>query len=256
MFNPLLPDNPSYQIVVPYKSQYNIQETQDFASSAEMHRRAMFEIGNKYTAPDGRRYVSVDSNGEYQSCFVSQYSKIIYNNIEPKVKGVCKALHDKGYLTFGSCQGHSDSKIRWIGLVFNTVTQKQEFIKNVNSFNLDIHWYENHLDSKERPQKQEPWYSDVVKLHIVWDNCSLENASIDEKRNYPYTDADLTKFWNIQMARRYDHYESVLLVIGRKMVYENWIKQLWTYCTYDVNYIDTVTLQLEEKLSLLPLYEG
>jgi hypothetical protein len=244
-----------YEVTAEYK-QYSQTEKKLSISTSEMHRKAMFEIGNTYTSSDGRTYVSIDQNGEYQSCFVSQYSNIIDTNIEPKIRGVCKALHKRGYLTFGSCQGHEDSKLRWVGVVFNTSDQKQKFIYEINAFDLDIHFYDNHINSKQRPKKSEPWFSDSVTLHIVWNQPSLENCSIDEKRNYPYTDAELTKFWNIQMGRCYTHYESVIFTIGRQMVYDNWWKDFIIRWRYDVSYIDSITKTLEEKIYSLPYYDG
>lgn len=225
-------------------------------SAEERHRRAMFEIGNTRIGKDGRTYVSIDQNGEYQSCFVSQYSKIIENNIEPKVKNVCIELHNRNYLTFGSCQGHKDSRIRWVGLVFNNKEQKKNFIENVDSFGLKVFWYDNHIDSVERPRKKEPWYADGIRLHIVWDQPYLEGASIDEKREFSYTDNHLTKFWNVQMCRKYEHYETVIMCIGRKIVAENWFEQLKSYINYNEKEIDSITQQLEEKIKLLPLYHG
>lgn len=256
MENPLIPSSNiehRYIVRAPY---HRSQELQRSFSAEERHRKAMFETGNTKFGPDGRTYVSIGEDGEYQSCFVSQFSPIIDRNIEPKVKNVCLELHKKNYLTFGSCQGHSDSKVRWIGLAFNTLEQKKEFIENVNRLELEIHWYDNHINSTERPSKKEPWYSDGLRLHIVWDRPFLENESITEKRNFPYSDKDLTKFWNLQMCRNYDHYESVIMVIGRKIIYNNWFDQLKTYVKYDEGKIDQITKQLEEKINLIPLYYG
>lgn len=225
-------------------------------SAEQRHRRAMFEIGNTRFGKDGRTFVSIDRNGEYQSCFVSQYSGIIEKNIEPKVRGICLELHKKNYLTFGSCQGHEDTKIRWIGLVFNTLDQKLDFIKNIDDLGLEIYWYDNHINSIERPKKKEPWYSDSCKLHIVWDQPHLEDSSIDEKREFPYSESDLTKFWNVQMSRKYGRYESVIMCIGKKMFYESWIKQLWKDFIYDEKKIDHISKILEEKIKTIPYYEG
>jgi hypothetical protein len=225
-------------------------------SAEERHRKAMFEIGNTRVGKDGRTFVAIDTNGEYQSCFVSQYSNIIDKNIEPKIKGVCLELHKKNYLTFGSCQGHEDSKMRWVGIVFNTVEQKNEFIKNIDELSLKIYWYDNIINSVERPRKKEPWYSDSCKLHIVWDQSHLENASIEEKREFPYTESDLTKFWNLQMGRNYNRYESIIMCIGKRMLYNNFFEQLWKNFTYDELKINKITAELEEKIKTIPAYCG
>lgn len=255
MTQPLIPETPPGYHHVIKKESYQQSKAEEF-SPEDRHRRAMFEIGNTKFAKDGRTYVSRDPDGEYQSCFVSQYSKIIDRNIEPKVRGVCHELHKKNYLTYGSCQGHSDSKLRWVGLVFNTIEQKYKFINSIDKLNLDIFWYDNHIDSEERPKRTEPWYVDGLTLHIVWDQPCLENSTILDKRDCPYTDKELTKFWNLQMCRSYDHYESVVMVIGRKIQESNFIKQFWTEFRYNEDKIEEVTKSLEEKIKLIPPYDG
>ena len=258
MNNPIIPNSPVEQeYVIPhYIPHRKMFAQQKYLSIEEKHRMAMFDIGNTRFGKDGRTYVSVDADGEYQSCFVSQYSRIIDKNIEPGVRGICQALHQKNYLTFGSCQGHADSKLRWIGLVFNTKDQKEEFIKNVDNLGLEIYWYDNHINTMERPKKSLPWYADGLILHIVWDNPMLEKQTTSTRRDFPYTDNDLTKFWNIQMCRRYDHYESVILTIGKRVVESNCLKQFYSHFTYDEKRIDRITKQFEEKINLLPSYYG
>jgi hypothetical protein len=242
-----------YNIQAPY---YQAAATSESVSVKEMHRRAMFEVGNTQTGKDGRTYVSIDRDGEYQSCFVSQYSKIIEKNIEPKIAAVCRALHNKNYLTFGSCQGHSDSKLRWVGLVFNTKEQKSEFVRSVDQLELPVYWYDNHINTVERPCKKLPWYVDGLKLHIVWNSTHLQNASTSERREYPYTDSDLTNFWNLQMSRQYQHYESVILTIGKKIIADNCFEQLYAYLNYNESEIDKITKKLEEGIALIPEYYG
>ncbi len=258
MSNPIIPNSPTeQQYVIPHYIPHRKMFVQEkHQPIEENHRKAMFEIGNTRFGKDGRTYVKVDENGEYQSCFVSQYSRIIDQNIEPGVRAVCQALHDKNYLTFGSCQGHTDSKFRWVGLVFNTKDQKEEFIKSVDDLRLDIYWHDNHINSVERPAKNVPWYADGFMLHINWDNPNVENSPTTVKREFPYTDKELTKFWNIQMCRTYDHYESVMMIIGRRVVESNFLKQLYSYLTYNEDKIDLITKQFEQKIKLLPPYYG
>lgn len=259
MQDPLFPDSPvgSSWYQKSQSQQQQIKQTaQKNLSAAQRHYKAMYEIGNTKIGQDGRTYVKIDERGEYQSCFVSQYSKIIDKNLEPGVKKLCQALHQKGYLTFGSCQGHPNLKLRWVGLVFNTVEQKQQFIDAVDLLGLDIFWYDHHINTVERPSKKLPWYVDGIELHIVWNNTAFEDQSIDTTRELPYTDKELTQFWNLQMCRNYDHYESVILTIGRPVIAKNCFDQLWTYLTYDLDQIDKVTKQLEQAIDLLPDYIG
>lgn len=247
------------------KPEYNIQIQQeqqqvqkvDLKTAEDMHRYAMFVKGNTETGPDGRRYTHIDEDGEYQSCFVSQYSPIIDDNLEPKIKKVCQLLHNKGYLTFGSCQGHADSLDRWVGLVFNNKEQKQKFIDEVNKFGLEVYWYDNFLNTKEEPRDPDPWYSDEGGfLHIVWDAPELTDLSVDYKRNKPYTKQELTKFWNIQMCRQYDSYEAIVMWIGFKRVGDTLLDHLYHRIRFNWKHVDKVTKQLEDKLLTLSSYDG
>ena len=114
-----------YEITVPYYQQQESNEPQ-LNSAEDGHRYAMFVKGNDHLI-NGRTYCFQDEDGNYVSTFVSQYSDIIEQNLEPRVKEGVLALHAKGYLTFTSCQGHDDSKHRYIGVVFNNKEQKKEF---------------------------------------------------------------------------------------------------------------------------------
>ena len=205
-----------YEIVVPYYQQQ--EQNQPILQSAEDgHRYAMFVKGNDHLI-NGRTYCFKDEDGNYVSTFVSQYSDIIEDNLEPEVKEGVLALHKKGYLTFTSCQGHDDSKHRYIGVVFNTKEQKRQFVSEMNSLGCDIHWYDNVINTVERPCKEVPWWSDGgITLHIVYDDLLYHEAPQQRRREKPYTDLDLTKFWNIQTNRNYTHYECIVFSFGYPM---------------------------------------
>jgi hypothetical protein len=208
-----------YEIVVPYYHQYQQEQNEPtFKTAEDGHRYAMFVKGNDHLI-NGRTYVFKDEDGNYVSTFVSQYSDIIENNLEPRVKDGVRALHKKGYLTFTSCQGHDDSKHRYVGVVFNTKGQKQEFVSEMNKLDCDIHWYDNAINTVERPCKNVPWWSDGgVTLHIVFDDTLYNEAPQQRRRQKPYTDLDLTRFWNIQTCRNYTHYECIVFSFGYTMV--------------------------------------
>jgi len=255
---PILNDN--IIIVHQHKYKYEHQkllEEEDLPlTPEEKHKRAMFEIGNTKTGTDGRTYLYKDDHGRYVSSYVSQYSNIIDDNIEPKIRETCKRLHDKGYLTFGSCQGHSNSKLRWIGLVFNDQEQKQKFIDTVDSFGLDIYWYDNHINTVERPKKPEPWYWDGINVHIVWNSSHLEKASVLDQMDKPYTEKNLTDFWNIQMCRNYDRYESVVMAFGFCTWNKSFFERLKHAFTFNWKHVDFTTKQFNSKISKLDTYIG
>jgi len=202
----------------------------------DRHRWAMFVEGNKYLI-NGRTFNFVDEHGEHISTFVSQYSDIIDNNIEPFVKDAVRGLNEKGYLTYTSCQGHADSLHRYIGVVFNSKAQKNMFMYSVRHLKCDVHFYDNAINTVERPWTPVPWWSDAIRLHIVYDDEMFSNSSIADRRDKPYTDQDLTNFWNIQMNRNYDHYESIIMTFGYPMIEANlWerVKKLFFYNHYRV----------------------
>lgn len=244
-----------YEYKVQYEQQYSQQDEPELRTPEDGHRYAMFEKGNTFNI-GGRTYIFKDHLGQYVSTFVSQYSNIIDKNLEPEVKDAVLGLHKKGYLTYTSCQGHDDSKHRYIGVVFNTKEQKRKFITEINRLRCDIYWYDHAINTVERPQKGVPWWSDAVKLHIVYDDNSFANSPVIERREKPYTDEELTKFWNIQMCRNYDHYESIIFSFGYPMVENSlWerIKKIFFYNHYKVT---SAYYNFVNKVQQLPEYEG
>lgn len=242
-----------------YRVQYEQQQTQEevlLRSPEDCHRYAMFVKGNDHLI-NGRTYVFKDEHGNYVSTFVSQYSDIIKKNLEPGVRDAVLALHEKGYLTFTSCQGHNDSKHRYIGVVFNTQEQKQQFMDEMNSLNCNIHWYDNVINSTERPAKEVPWWSDGgITLHIIWDDNSFSKVSQMERRERPYTDEELTKFWNVQMWRNYQHYEAIVFSFGYPMVEKNIWERLHKLFFYDQNKVEKAYKDFLTKFHKLTNYEA
>lgn len=244
-----------YEVQVQYQQEYSQQKEPEIRTPEDGHRYAMFEQGNKYLI-NGRTYIFVDDLGQHVSSFVSQYSKIIDKNLEPGIKDAVLALHEKGYLTYTSCQGHADSKHRYIGIVFNTNQQKRSFMKAVRHLNCDIYWYDNAINSVERPCIPVPWWSDAITLHIVYDDFSFANSTIADRRDRPYTDEDLTKFWNIQMCRNYDHYESIIMTFGYPMVEKSFWERVKKFFFYNHYKVTSAYNDFLNKVHLLPEYEG
>ena len=221
----------------------------------EQHRWAMFVEGNTHTGEDGRTYTDIDKDGNYISTFVSQYSDIIRENIEPGVKDAVLKLHEKGYLTFTSCQGHEDSKYRYIGVLFNTKEQKQEFINNVNAFNCNIHWYDNVINSIERPCRPIPNYAEgAITIHVVWDDKSYHDSTRIERRQRPYTDLELTKFWNILTCRNYSNYEAIVFSFGYRLMERNLVEVAWKHFFHNDNKVFDAYDDFCSKIDELPEY--
>jgi len=242
-----------YEIVVPYYQQQESNEPQ-LQNAEDGHRYSMFVKGNDHMI-NGRTYCYKDEDGNYVSSFVSQYSDIIEQNLEPRVRDGVRALHEKGYLTFTSCQGHDDSKHRYIGVVFNTKEQKKDFIKNIDNLHCDIHWYDNAINTVERPCKEVPWWSDGgITLHIIYDDLLYHHAPQQTRRDKPYTDLDLTKFWNIQTNRNYNHYECVVLSFGYSMVEKSIWDRIYKWLFYKQNKVEDAYEEFLTKAQYLPDY--
>ena len=244
-----------YEYRVQYEQQYVQEESQpDLRTAESRHTYAMFVKGNDHLI-NGRTYCYRDEDGNYVSTFVSQYSNIIEKNLEPKVRSAVLALHDKGYLTFTSCQGHENSKHRYIGVLFNNKEQKNKFIEEVESLNCDIHFYDNIINSVERPGKEVPWWADGgYNVHIVYDDSLYHNAAQQTARQKPYTDSDLTKFWNIQSKRNYDHYEAIVFSFAYPMVEKNLWERLKKYFLYDQNKVENAYNDFLNKANKLTEY--
>lgn len=221
----------------------------------DQHRWAMFVEGNPKTGEDGRTYVRQDEDGNYISTFVSQYSDIIKENLEPGVRDAVLKLHEKGYLTFTSCQGHDDSKYRYIGVLFNTKEQKQEFINSVNALNCNVHWHDNVINSVERPAKPSPWYvKAAITIHVIWDDLSYLDTTRLERRKRSYTDLELTKFWNVLTCRGYQHYEAVMFSFGYRMVERSLLEVTWKRYFYNDKKITDAYEDFYSKMDQLPEY--
>jgi hypothetical protein len=243
-----------YEYYIQYE-QVQEQSESTFKNYEDGHRYAMFVQGNKYNI-GGRTYIFKDEHGEYVSSFVSQYSKIIDKNLEPLVKQAVLALHKKGYLTFTSCQGHQRGDNRYVGIVFNTKKQKEKFINEVNNLKCDIHWYDNVINTVERPCQKVPLWATVITLHIVFDDFTFANSSIVDRRERPYTDNQLTKFWNIQMCRNYDHYECIIMCFGYPMLEKNIFHKIKKLLFFDYKKVSNSYISFLNRVENLTEYEG
>jgi len=216
-------------------------------------RRQMFFGSISKRGPDGRTYNYIDKSGEYVSNFLSPYNKNILDNVEPEIKNLISVLLNKGYLTAGSCQGHTVGKdkslTRWVMISFVSDEERSQFIKQVNNLKLPVFWYFNFLNTDKRPKEQET--RDGITLSINFKNHV--NKSIDEARSAGYTDDELTAYWNIMFARKYAEYYPVMMCIcscpGDISVLEK-IKtfMLWPFRNY-------YTTKLTDKIKSINNYE-
>jgi hypothetical protein len=176
-------------------------------------KRHMFFGSISKRAKDGRTYDHIDKNDEYVSSFLSPYNANILDNVEPKIKDLISVLINKGYLTAGSCQGHTTGKdknlSRWVMISFISTEERDKFINQVNDFNLPVYWYFNFLNTNENPKQEE--FREGKALSINFKNHNFK--SLDEARCSGYTSEDLAAYWNIMFARKYIEYYPVMMCI-------------------------------------------
>jgi len=178
-------------------------------TTEDVLRHKLFYGSIKLRGTDGRTYDYYEKEtGEYISSYLSPYNKNILNNVEPGIVDVVEELLSKGYLTWGSCQGHPSDGMnrRWVGLAFISEEERAKFIKLVSSFNLPVYWYFNFLKFNKRPEKREG-----MTIGINPNNRYKDRA---EQLRGSYTEEDLTEWWNLTFARNYKKYYPVMMFIS------------------------------------------
>ena len=77
-----------------------------------------------------------------------------------------------------------------------------------------------------------------------------------ERREKPYTDEELTKFWNIQMWRNYKHYECIVFSFGYPMVEKSMWERISKYFFYKQNKVQDAYNDFLSKVHNLSDYLG
>lgn len=189
----------------------------------ELHRYSLFEKHIKFRGEDGRTFDYVDEKGRFISHYVSQFSSIINDNLEPGVALLVRLLHLKGYLTMGSCQGHEDSPFRWVTVVFPEREQLEDFRTMVDKFQLPVTWYENFLNFREKNKIPD---DEGHQISFTWNQYNPNSRSLESLREQGYSEDELTKYLNIMYAREHKKYHLVKMVIASKMgdksFFESW----------------------------------
>jgi hypothetical protein len=222
------------------------------SSNEDILVHAFFKGTNKYRGPDGRTYMYIDNDGKYVSTRVSPYSPFIYDNIEPGVIDLIKVLHNKGYLTSDSCQGHEDSHYRFVMLCFNTRDQLEDFKQNIESFNLPIQFQDNIINKDNSPSS--------IGYGLVYDQLSVTKR-LDRKdfKMIPYSYEDAVKYFNLMFIRDYTEYHLLKVSICSNLTYkERTFKRAYMAVYYFFLYKffrDYYTRKLTDKVSkYLPEY--
>jgi hypothetical protein len=92
----------------------------------EILHKLYFETVNK-RQPDGRINGGLDRNGNPVYYFVSPYADRFWENVEPGVEPLVRALKAKRYLTYSSCEGHCLTSRRYVGIAFADHESRERF---------------------------------------------------------------------------------------------------------------------------------
>jgi hypothetical protein len=157
---------------------------------------------NNILHKDGRIYLKITAKGELFSQSISPFSKTFFENIEPKIKELIKALIDKRYLTYSSCEGHNLTFRRYVGLAFMDEESRDYLVGEIKKLKLPGIEYN---------------YKNSVS------NCPIE---FNENGNYTYknkiipvqeiNEQEIHAF-NIQFHRNYERYYFLELVIFKEV---------------------------------------
>jgi len=209
----IIPAPPSQEQIqlIAAEQQQQISEV----TNEQIHEYSLYRVSNKHLAKDGRTYTEQDNDGNYISHYVSQYSKGFWNglNVEKGIAPVVKALHKKGYLTFTSCQGHSDSPMRYVGVTFINDDERTRFVEQIESANLPVTWHYNCVNPIDEPLEVDNgnW------MRLVWNQKEANIKTQEEFTSERYTKQQLTDFWNIMFQRNYSSYSPLLMCIACNM---------------------------------------
>lgn len=188
-------------------------------------RWQLFNEGNPNKGVDGRTYTHF-KDGKYQSNFVSQYAKIIYDNIEEGVLDLVQALHAKGYWTFGSCQSHALAEPRWVGLVFTTERRRETFIQALQESRLPLAFERNVLPHDKKSGEKE----------------GLTFLLGNEARPM----GDYTRFWEIMFRTKVSDRFYPVAVKVCETDSQNFVIQLWYRHVWKRFFLNRVTARLSQ----------
>ena len=187
-----------------------------------VHKHSLYNKSNTCLSKDGRTYTDIDKDGNYISHYVSPYAKEFWNgmNVEPGIEPVVRALWAKGYLTFTSCQGHNNSPMRYVGIVFINDEERDKFINQMSS--LHVQWHYNCVNPIDDPLEHDNgnW------MRMQWDQEGITTTQKDFT-NKRYTKQELTDFWNIMFSRNYDSFSPVIMCVSCTMNPTNELDYLW-----------------------------
>lgn len=199
-----------------------------FSSMEEVHKDSLYNHYNTRKGQDGRTYTKIDKDGNYISHYVSPYAKKFWSgmNVEPKIESVVRALWEKGYLTFTSCQGHKGSPMRYVGITFVNDEERDKFIKKMS--HLPVTWHYNCINPIDDPLE----HDDGNWMRMQWDQEDTSTKTQSDFTEKRYTKQQLTDFWNIMFSRGYKQYSPVVMCIACNMNPKHELDYYWWKLRY------------------------
>lgn len=151
--------------------------------------------------PDGRINAGVNALGKEISHTVPPQSDRFWDNIEPAIRPLVRALREKRYLTYGSCDGHTLWNRRFVGIAFYDEASREALLAPIEAAQLPIVSIER-LHSAANMQlgshgHGEDWISHEETAHELNPEVELESFNLLFGRNY-----DRICFAEISLGRR------------------------------------------------------
>ena len=175
----------------------------------EVLHKLHFETNN-IRHEDGRIYGGVDKDGNYVAYFVSPYAKRFWDNVEPGVVPLVKALQHKRYLTYSSCQGHCLLSRRFVGIAFNDVESREALCQPLEAANIP------HLKIRRLDK--------AANQSARVDDAGLVKVSKGENTNEDAAGEELG--FNFAFGRNYDDYCFAELIVCDQLPHDRWYKSL------------------------------
>lgn len=195
--------------------QFNIDK-QSFATTQEYVHYLTHEVMNK-THKDGRIYFSM-KDGILCANSVSPYARQFWSNIEMGILPVVKALHNKRYLTYSSCEGHGMDFRRYVGLAFCDEESREKVAKYVMDLGI----------KGVKVKKFNSVANNSVVEHDATGKPTPTKSLMIEKERTPEDLQNEVMSFNVQFHRNYDSYYFLEIIIFDEISYnyEGFFKEI------------------------------
>lgn len=176
------------------------EEKLDFSSTEDYLYYVTHKVNNVHQ-PNGRIYLKM-VDGKLHANSVSPYADKFWKNIEKGIYPLVKALYDKRYLTYSSCEGHGMDFRRYVGLAFADEKTRQYVaneIAKLKIFGVKTKMLESVCNMKASPHERthKPQFDKYT----------------EEQRVHEVTQEQETLAFNIQFHRNYENYYFLEIII-------------------------------------------